>query len=169
MSVSQRCNSLLPIILLRKKPKTGTFICNWTWWTEAVFVNLLRSPGIDAHAAQPSGMVRQPYLAYQPDIYKYIYKKSRDTVLLTDYSNFFVLISPRWALIVYFCTHFTHSFHTSRHNKSLMRKQIIKQIYSYLKLHYETTYMNEGAGEFLQTDASSSWEPECHLQYESEN
>jgi hypothetical protein len=29
--------------------------------------------------------------------------------------------------------------------------------------------MNEGTGGFLQTDASSSWEPECHLQYENEN
>jgi hypothetical protein len=29
-------------------------------------------------------------------------------------------------------------------------------IYSYLKLLYETTHMNEGTGGFLQTDASSS-------------
>jgi hypothetical protein len=28
--------------------------------------------------------------------------------------------------------------------------------------------MNEGAGEFLQPDASSSREPEYHLQYENE-
>ncbi len=42
---------------------TWPFPLSLTWYTEPVFVNLLRSPWIDS---QPGGPVRQPYLSYKP-------------------------------------------------------------------------------------------------------
>jgi hypothetical protein len=86
------------------------------WTSEPVFVDLLRSPGIDS---QPGGTVRQPYLAYRParlqkqaksiprnwflgsiNVYKYgLWVPSRPTPLLDENRRKFGEKKHSWGLI----------------------------------------------------------------------